>query len=92
MNLYKMEQNKTAIEWLLEKQYELNMNNSLSKKQYIGRRIKNQNQAKEMFKEQILEAYRTGFAEAWCMFNIGKKYFHTSAEQYYKENFNEDAY
>ncbi len=77
--------NKTSIDYLLEKQYELNMDHSLSKKQYLGRRFKNQNEAKEMFKEQIIEAYRTGFAECWCLDKLKGKF--KSGEQYYKENF-----
>ncbi len=80
-----MEQNKTAVEWLLEKQFELNMTNDLTKRQYLGQRKRNQNEAKEMFKEQIIEAYRTGFAECWCLDKLKGKF--KSAEQYYKENF-----
>ena len=56
---------KTAIDWLLQEQHNLMMDyQKLSKKQYMGRKIRIQNKAIEMEKEQIDLAYLNGLIDA----------------------------
>lgn len=56
---------KTAIDWLLQEQHDLMMDyQKLSKKQYMGRKIRIQNKAIEMEKEQIDLAYLNGLIDA----------------------------
>ena len=56
---------KTAIDWLLQEQHDLMMDyQKLSKRQYMGRKIRIQNKAIEMEKEQIDLAYLNGLIDA----------------------------
>ena len=56
---------KTAIDWLLKEQHDLMMDyQKLSKREYMGRRIRIQNKAIEMEKEQIDLAYLNGLIDA----------------------------
>jgi hypothetical protein len=79
---------QTAVDWLLKEQYDLNMEDGLSKRQYLGRRIRNQRKAREMFMQQILDAYRNGFAEAIKLKEASIKYIHKESEQYFNETYN----
>jgi hypothetical protein len=45
------------------------------------------NQAKEMEKEQIVDAYEIGFADAWDDARYDDEPKYAGAEQYYKETF-----
>jgi hypothetical protein len=51
---------KTAVEWLLNEQHLLNIDDSLTKKQYLGKRKKMERKALEMMKEQLIESYEYG--------------------------------
>jgi hypothetical protein len=64
---------QTAVDWLVEKlDNNLDINHSWRTRQYIE-------QAKQMEKEQIQEAYTEGcFTESWTL---------KSSEEYYKENY-----
>lgn len=56
---------ETAIEWLLKEQFDLMMDyQSLTKKQYMSRKIRIQNKAKELEKEHIDQAYLNGLIDA----------------------------
>jgi hypothetical protein len=66
---------QTAVEWLV---YQLN----LSSDGWMGDLI---NQAKEMEKEQICEAYVDGFNLRQQTTDVSDNYI--TAEQYYKETF-----
>ena len=79
----KNKQPVTAVEWLLKKMFELNIEKGLSKKQYLARRSRIERQAKEMEKEQISEAHRNGAAKITL-----KEY--TSGEQYYNETYGQE--
>ena len=69
---------KTAIEWLInELDYET-----------ISKFDKKLLQAKEMEKEQIVDAYEIGFADAWDDARYDDEPKHAGAEQYYNETFN----
>lgn len=52
---------ETAIEWLLKEQFDLMMDyQNLTKRQYMSRKIRIQNKAKELEKEQIENAWVSG--------------------------------
>jgi hypothetical protein len=71
LNQNRMEQKQTAVEWLVENYLDLSDEyNTLSLEEIVK-------QAKEMEKEQIIEAYKFG--------NLSDIYF--KPEQYYKETF-----
>jgi hypothetical protein len=70
---------KTAVEWLLE---QLDVETVLTRRQ-LSNVI---NQAKEMEKEQIIEAHFNG-CETGEMFNNENRAFITDSEQYYNETF-----
>ena len=56
---------KTAIDWLLKEQFNLMMDyEKLSKKEYMGRKIRIQNKARELEKEQIDLAYLNGLIDS----------------------------
>ena len=56
---------KTAIDWLLKEQFDLMMDyEKLSKKEYMSRKIRIQNKARELEKEQIDLAYLNGLIDA----------------------------
>lgn len=56
---------KTAIDWLLKEQFDLMMDyQKLSKKEYMGRKIRIQNKARKLEKEQIDLAYLNGLIDA----------------------------
>jgi hypothetical protein len=67
---------KTAVEWLV--------NELRNGKEFNDELIE---QAKEMEKEQIENAYEIGFADAWddAIYDDEPKY--ATAEQYYKETY-----
>jgi hypothetical protein len=67
---------KTAIEWLLNEQHLLNIDDSLTKMQYLSKRKKMERQAIEKEKEQIVKAFNDGhhadvghIDKAWEYFN-----------------------
>jgi hypothetical protein len=70
-----MEQ-QTAVEWLIEK---------IKNFDYVADTLIKQ--AKEMEKQQIMDAHRHGFTEGTC-FGATTIYKFISAEDYYKETFN----
>ena len=56
---------KTAIDWLLKEQFDLMMDyEKLSKKEYMGRKIRIQNKARKLEKEQIDLAYLNGLIDS----------------------------
>lgn len=56
---------ETAIDWLLKEQFDLMMDyQKLSKKEYMGRKIRIQNKARKLEKEQIDLAYLNGLIDA----------------------------
>lgn len=72
---------ETAIDWLLKEQFDLMMDyQNLSKKEFMGRKIRIQNKARELEKEQINLAYLTGLIDAK---NVTPK-------NYYKITFNQN--
>jgi len=67
---------KTAIKWLLNEQHLLNIDDSLTKMQYLSKRKKMERQAIEKEKEQIVKAFNDGhhadvghIDKAWEYFN-----------------------
>jgi len=68
---------QTAVEWLVEQ---------LPLIQQEGLRYVIE-QAKEMEKEQIENAYEIGFADAWDDARYDDEPKHAGAEQYYKETY-----
>jgi len=71
---------QTAVEWLVE---EINKLTGLT----IQMDEPIIEQAKEMEKEQIDNAYEIGFADAWDDARYDDEPKHAGAEQYYKETF-----
>ena len=70
---------ETAIDWLLKEQFDLMMDyQKLSKKEYMRKKIRIQNKAIELEKEQIDLAYLNGLIDAK---NVTPK-------NYYKITFN----
>ena len=67
---------QTAVEWLIE-QFEKNG--------YIG--LQAEKQAKQMEKEQIIEAHNYGFTEGTCFGASPISYKFIESEQYYKQTF-----
>lgn len=55
---------ETAIDWFIREINELNMKDYLSKKMYLGRRFSAEDTAREIFKEQINQAYMNGLIDA----------------------------
>jgi hypothetical protein len=76
----------TAVEYLITQLHELNMKQGLSKKQYLGRRIKIENTARQMMKMQIIHAHGKkidgGFrANGDFFFDV------KTGQEYYEKNF-----
>jgi TRAP-type uncharacterized transport system substrate-binding protein len=71
---------QTALEWLYE---EFTKTNYLTEDEFYMIF----NQAKEMEKEQIMDAYEIGFADAWDDARYDDEPKHAGAEQYYNETF-----
>ena len=69
---------KTAVEWFV-KQLPMGVKNSM---------MGEIEQAKAMEKEQIVDAYEIGFADAWDDARYDDEPKHAGAEQYYNETFN----
>jgi hypothetical protein len=69
---------QTAVEWLLQKLFETNNNTNDAKKRDINKTIE---QAKEMEKQQIIDAYDDGN----YAYGMGIK----EPEEYYNETFKE---
>jgi hypothetical protein len=70
---------QTAVEYLVEQL----IPKALSVEQYYHIR-----KAKEMEKEQIEDAYETGFADAWDDATYDDEPTYTGAEHYYNVTFN----
>jgi hypothetical protein len=77
---------KTAIEWLLEEQFKLNMDNNLTKRQYLCKRKNIENKAKELEKNQIINARIDGDENYSIVGGMRYNY----AEQYYNETYNQN--
>jgi hypothetical protein len=71
---------QTALEWLYE---EFTKTNYLTEDEFYMIF----NQAKEMEKEQIENAYEIGFADAWDDARYDDEPKYATAEQYYKETY-----
>lgn len=67
---------QTAVEWLVEQI----TNGDISARQAFQ-------QAKAMEKEQIVDAYEIGFADAWDDARYDNEPKYATAEQYYKETY-----
>jgi hypothetical protein len=74
-----MENKQTAVEWLFKQLWET------PKDKFTWYAILEQ--AKQMEKEQIIDAYRHGFTEGTC-FGATTIYKFITAEEYYNETFN----
>ena len=68
---------KTAVEWFV-KQLPMGVKNSM---------MGEIEQAKAMEKEQIVDAYEIGFADAWDDARYDDEPKHAGAEHYYNETF-----
>ena len=73
---------QTAVDWLLT---QIENKNGKEFSSYYTEFIE---QAKEMEKEQIVDAYEIGFADAWDDARYDDEPKHAGAEQYYNETFN----
>ena len=72
---------QTAVEWLAKNLKDFpHIKHSQSFKELIK-------QAKEMEKEQIIDAYKYGFTEGTCFGSSPIGYKFTTSEQYYNETF-----
>ena len=71
---------ETAVEWLLNEQHLLNINDSLSKREYLWYRRNIEKQAIKMMKEQIIESYCDGFIK-------GSEGNRIMSEEYYIKNY-----
>lgn len=79
-----MNKQQTSVEWLVQKVELISNNKILSKKEAIDLYNKSIEQANNMFKQQIIDAYKEG-----CFDNIlDEKTDKVRAEQYYSETFN----
>ncbi len=74
---------QTAVEWLSE-QFDSIVELYPSQFERVNRALL---QAKEMEKEQIEDAYETGFADAWDDARYDDEPKYATAEQYYNETF-----
>jgi len=70
--------NKTAVEWLIDQ--------LIPKDQHEGIMDIIQ-EAKEMEKQQIIDAYRKGFSEGVCFGVSPTGYNHISADEYFNKTF-----
>jgi hypothetical protein len=78
----------TAVEWLLNEQHLLNIDDSLTKRQYLGKRKKMERKALEIMKEQLIESYEDGKQNGIdSIFNINK---YIIGEYYYNQNYNQN--
>ena len=85
-----MNKQQTAVEWLAEKyNYVTWMRNrdEISAGTADEWRAKYLEQAKEMEKEQIEDAYEIGLADAWDYARYGKEPLYKSSEHYYNETY-----
>ena len=73
---------QTAVDWLLT---QIENKNGKEFSSYYTEFIE---QAKEMEKEQIMDAYEIGFADAWDDARYDDEPKHAGAEHYYNETFN----
>ena len=71
---------KTAIEWLLNEQHLLNIDDSLTKRQYLWKRRKIETRAIKIMKEQIIESYCDGFIK-------GSEGNRIMSEEYFNQNY-----
>ena len=74
---------QTAVEWYTEQEIKLTLDflaNKINQLEYGIKRVKLIEQAKEMEKEQIIEAYNTSF--------LLRDKPYSTAEKYYNETFN----
>ena len=82
-----MEQKQTAIEWLINQFLEVNVDSITNENMYIKIPTKAFKQAKEMEKEQIVDAYEIGFADAWDDARYDDEPKYSDSEQYYNETY-----
>ena len=73
---------QTAVDWLLT---QIENKNGKEFSSYYTEFIE---QAKAMEKEQIMDAYEIGFADAWDDARYDDEPKHAGAEHYYNETFN----
>jgi hypothetical protein len=78
----------TSVEWLLNEQHLLNIDDSLTKMQYLAKRKKIERKAIEMIKQQIIQSYEDGKQNGIdSIFNINK---YIIGEYYYNQNYNQN--
>jgi len=78
-NRYKRDMKQTAVEWLFEEIKKLTGLNIADDEPIVE-------QAKEMEKEQIEDAYEQGYTED-IPYPVSGGYYKMNAEQYYNETF-----
>jgi hypothetical protein len=78
---------KTAVQWLLNEQHLLNIDDSITKKQYIGKRRKIESQALDMEKEQIINAHVFGWSDG---FDLRENKQSRLATEYYNQTYNQN--
>lgn len=76
----------TAVEYLITQLHELNMKQGLSKKQYLGRRIKIENTARQMMKMQIIDAHGKKI-DGGFRSNVDFFFDVKTGQEYYEKNF-----
>ena len=79
-----MPETKTAVEWLLNA---IETKNGEEFSSYYSEFIQ---QAKEMEKEQIIDAYEQGFDDAWGDARYDEMPTYAGPEQYYNETYGEN--
>jgi hypothetical protein len=77
----KIMKKQTAVQWLVD---EIAEKYNFRFATYYGQHIQ---EALEMEKEQIIDAYDTGFTDAWSITKDNNEPKHEGAEQYYKQTY-----
>ncbi len=81
---------QTAVEWYAEQSMRLELERAkgnISMNEMLNQLSNVLEQAKEMEKEQIVDAYEIGFADAWDDARYDNEPKYATAEQYYKETY-----
>ena len=81
---------KTAVEYYnqeIKELFNMHQDGEISGKMFHMSRLVALTKAKAMEKEQIVDAYEIGFADAWDDARYDDEPKHATAEQYYKETY-----
>jgi hypothetical protein len=88
-----MPETKTAVEWLFGETLGLTLqleNKRISHRNWELQMVNLFEQAKQMEKEQIIDAYEQGFADAWGDARYDEMPTYAGPEQYYNETYGEN--